>query len=174
MLFGIIGFLLFVRLTCDESLPPRVEPLEVYSVDLQIITPYPDQIRRDTGQVEGGKGNLGFNVSVKNVFDETLTDTVQYRFGQIEIWWKHNPDVMKTIPLTIRDEIETNEIGFWGDIIFDPGDSVYLALVWPFIMDDDSLKMWNHLTRIVTSDGIEYPPMDFEAVSYTHLTLPTN
>jgi len=150
-LVGLICNLLFIRLTCDESLPARLEPANVYIVSLQIIAPYPDRIRRDMGQVEVGKGNLGFNVSVINVFDETLTDTVQYRFGQIEIWWTDQPDVMKTIPITIRDELETNEIGFWGDIIFDPGDSIYVVTIWPFLMDD------------------EYPPMEFEAQAKVQL-----
>jgi len=168
-LVGLICNLLFIRLTCDESLPARLEPANVYIVSLQIIAPYPDRIRRDMGQVEVGKGNLGFNVSVINVFDETLTDTVQYRFGQIEIWWTDQPDVMKTIPITIRDELETNEIGFWGDIIFDPGDSIYVVTIWPFLMDDDSISMWNHLTPFYTPDGMEYPPMEFEAQAKVQL-----
>ena len=169
ILFCTLCVFLFNRLTCDESLPPWVEPSGIYIVGLQIVAPFPDRIRRDIHQVEAGKGSIGLNVSVTNIFDETLTDTVRYWFGSIEIWWKENPDIMKTIPLTIRDETVTREIGFAGNIIFDPGDSIYLALVWPDLMDDANVSMWHHLTPTLTSEGWVYPAMDFEAQAKVQL-----
>jgi len=139
-----IYLLIISGMTCDESLPPRLEPSQIYRVRLEIVTPYPEHIRRDIGEVMGGKGSLGFNVSIMNVFDETLSDTVRFEFGRIEIWWEENPEVLRTIPLTIQDEIITREIGPWGRITFDPGDSIYLAMTWPFLMDDDSTYMFNY------------------------------
>jgi hypothetical protein len=155
--------MIYSGMTCDESLPTRQEPARVYQVRLSIFTPYPDNIRRDTSQVTAGKGGLGFNVSVTNVFDETLDDTVRAEFGRIEIWWDENPAVMKTIPLTVDDEAITGEIGTGNRIVFDPGDSLYLPMIWPFLRDDNSVYMFKHLSLILTSEGYKYPPMDFAA-----------
>jgi hypothetical protein len=159
----ICSFALIAGMDCNESLPPREQPSHVYDISLTTAQADIEYIRRDISTVMGGKGGLGFTVDVKNVFDETLADTVKYTLGEIEIWWTEDPFVKATLSITIRNEIMTHEIGFWGDITFDPGDSLRLAKVWRFLNDDNGDYMWSHISPVMGQDGPEYPPMEFEA-----------
>ena len=162
-LFVLLGLFLLSGSICDESLPTRSQPDQVYKVKLEIVTPNADDIRRNTDQVEAGKGSLGFNVTVTSIFDETLVDTVQLEFGAIDIWWAKQPDVTRSIPLSIGDEAITREFLYGGIIVFDPADSVFLPMPWRYIDDDDGIYMWEHLTKLNTLEGERYPKMEFRA-----------
>ncbi len=151
-------------LDCQESLPSYLDPGNVYTLALSADTPNKDDIRRSIQSITAHKGALGFSIVVKNVFDETLADITHDTLGEISIWWKESPHVMKTLVITRGDENLTREIEWNGAVSLDPGDSIHCAVAWLDIDDDGGEYMWEHLTTFrPTSEIAGYNSMLFEA-----------
>jgi hypothetical protein len=149
---------------CQESLPSYRTPSGVFSLTLRADQPDLQAVTRDLDQVAAGKGGLGFSMDLKNVFDETLADTVREPLGSLQIWWRTDPSVTITIPLSRLDEIMTHEIGWDGVLVLDPGDSLRLADVCRSWEDDRGVPVWTYPAGAeITSEGIVYPPMDMAA-----------
>jgi hypothetical protein len=152
---------LFVAMTCEESLPPYNEPSQVYEMRLSSSQAGLNLVIRDTLAVVRGKGNIDFIISLKNVYEETLQDTLKYQIGSLDIWWEKKPHIKQILPITIRNEIYTEEIGFWGDICMDPGDSIRLVVSWDWVDDLDN-HLWEYLSPKLVGDVKEYVPMDLK------------
>jgi hypothetical protein len=152
--------------SCQESLPPYRTPSDVFSLVLRADQPGLDAVRRELGDISAGKGGLGFSMDLKNVFDETMADTVREPLGELQIWWRNDPTVTAFLPIGRSDEVMTHAIQWDGLLIFDPGDSVHFAVAYKTWKDDGGSPLWERLDRWQGTDtpgGIEYPPMDLSA-----------
>jgi hypothetical protein len=154
----LLGGFLSIHMDCDETLPPYEDPGIPYTIFLKTGQPNPLSIHRAIESTMVGKGALGFTVDVKNVYDETLADTVQTLLGKITIWWDDNPWVSRTFLLKQENEIVTHEIQWDGQIVFDPGDSLRFAVIWPLLKDDQGRFMWEHLKSYWSYEGEEIFP----------------
>jgi hypothetical protein len=83
---------------CEESLPPRVDPVEVLHPDVQIVG-NTIAIERDTNRTGGD-----FRLSVKNQHDEVLSDEALIR-GTVTLNVHLQPDSVRVLHLGPRDLI---------------------------------------------------------------------
>lgn len=158
--------LLMLAPACEESLPPYRTPSEVFSLALSADQPNLEAVRRDLVDISAGKGGLGFSMDLRNVFDETLADTVREPLGELQIWWRDDPSVTATLPIGRADEVMTHAIQWGGLLVFDPGDSVHFAVAYKTWMDDRGSPLWERVERwqgTGEAELIEYPPMRFSA-----------
>jgi hypothetical protein len=161
--------LLLQATSCQESLPPYRTPPGVYSLVLRADQPGLEAVRRELGDISAGKGGLGFSLDLKNVFDETLADTIREPLGELQIWWRDDPSITATLPIGRLDEVMTHAIQWNGLLVFDPGDSVHFAVTYKTWKDDGGLPLWERVgwrPLPGESGGIEYSPMHFSAQAW--------
>jgi hypothetical protein len=88
----IIVPLVFALWGCDESLPPRNDPVQVLQTSIRVLYPGTVVIRDSLPL-----GLMGaFSSSVKNVYNEVLQDTERVR-TDVEVWLKDLPAARATI-----------------------------------------------------------------------------
>ena len=120
-----IGFLALVAFSCHESLPTRTDPSKVFDGSVGMRYEY-DRFRN----------RLRFNVTVMNVFDETLADTVGGFQGTLTLWIARDPDHRKTITITPRDiELSPRVDPVRRTLTLDPGDSMAMEFTWDLVAD---------------------------------------
>ncbi|MBN2201107.1 hypothetical protein JW777_04070 [bacterium] len=162
--FPVFAALLLTGSACQESLPPYRTPSEVFTLALRADQPDLHAVHRDLDDISMGKGGLGFSMDLRNVFDETLADTVREPLGELQIWSRDEPSVFMTIVLNRSDEIMTHAIQWDGFLIFSPGDSLRLAEVCRTWLDDRGRPVWTLAGEPVSENGrIRYPPVDMAA-----------
>lgn len=87
-------------------------------------------------QYDRFRNRLKFDVTVMNVFDETLADTVGGFQGTLTLWIARDPDHRKTITITPRDiELSPRVDPVRGTLTLDPGDSVLMEFTWDLVAD---------------------------------------
>src|SRR4030042_754481 len=87
-----LGILTLLALSCHESLPTRTDPSKVFEGTIHMRYEY-DRFRN----------RLRFDVTLFNVFDETLADTVGGFGGTLTLWVARFPEFRKTITITPTD-----------------------------------------------------------------------
>lgn len=152
---------------CQESLPPYHVPSNVFSLVLRADQPDLDAVQRDLDDISMGKGGLGFSMDLRNTFDETLADTTREPLGGLQIWWRGDPSVTITLSLNRSDEIMTHMIRWDGFLILNPGDSMRMADVCRFWVDDRGTEVWAYAGSAEVSDNeVSYAPMDMAAQAW--------
>jgi hypothetical protein len=142
----ICGFLLLCLglLSCDEELPPYEPPENVLRAELSLSDSRVDRL------VSCGSGNktwnldpIIFQISVINVFDETLQGPANRVSGKLDVWRKDDPDFGKTFlingaidPQHVRNNVLT----------LDPGDTLKIGVVW--LHDNDAnQRIWKYYSQ---------------------------
>jgi hypothetical protein len=165
---GVLLAILFISsffwtgLDCEEPLPPYREPDTVYTVRLSSGQPHLERVIRDTSQIKAEKGGIDFTVDVKNIFDETLKDTLRFQVGEIEVWWEEDFTVSKLLPVDIYSEVGTREVGYFGDVTLDPGDSIRFIKIWHDWKDGSGEYVWRNVEPVYGPGGPALPPMNFQ------------
>ncbi len=120
----LIFILIFIFLSCDESLPPRIVPQNTLEIT--------DIIANQEG------GAAGIFVALKvvgiNRYGETFQDTVKVT-GNIHIWWARKPEIEANVPLSNRHFKDPTRIS--GSVLtLDPGEEFHLETFWYLYTDD--------------------------------------
>ena len=110
---------------CDETLPPYTEP-EVF-LEGAITGQYLLSV------AFGNRVSVQF--SVKNIYEETLDETVQMR-GFIELRSVRRPDIKKTFSLTGGNVILGGYNRQTGQLTINPQDSIVFSVSWDVSTDD--------------------------------------
>jgi hypothetical protein len=129
LLIPIFCFLLVFSFSCDESLPPRQDPSNLFRVYLQQFYIY-TQFEND----------VTVNLVAINDFDETLSERVGID-GSIVITSDRDSSVHKTFQLSLTNLIHGNYNPVKGVLTIDPGDSVILQVKWDFTDDSGGSLM---------------------------------
>jgi hypothetical protein len=130
-LIHIFCFLLVFSISCDESLPPRQDPSNLFRVYLQqfyIYTPL--------------ENDVTVNLIAINDFDETLSERVGID-GSIVITSDRDSSVHRTFQLSPTSLIHGNYNPVKGILTIDPGDSVIIQVKWDFTDDSGGNLMAN-------------------------------
>lgn len=120
--FSII--ILVFSLSCDESLPPRQDPSELFKAHLQGYYVYTQFAN-----------NVVINLIAVNNFDETLSDRVGLT-GTIVITSNRDTSVHKTFQLSLSNMIHGTYDPVKGILTVNPGDSVVIQIMWDFTDDE--------------------------------------
>lgn len=148
---------------CEESLPPYRAPSGCYNVELKADQGGLDRVQREIGQILGGKGGFGFTLNITNTFDETMVGSVKDTLAELQIWWKKKTEVTATFHLTPADEIVTTLLRDPFNVVYHPGDSILLSVVWVDWADDQDNYVWEYEQSRETEEQIYYGPMTFVA-----------
>jgi hypothetical protein len=115
--------LLLPGVSCHESLPPRVDPKNVFqgTMDARYV-------------LRTRENNVEACIAVRNVFDETLQSTALLR-GEVRITLKEDTSFHATAALGPRMLTLANYDSITNILTVDPGAPVHLRYVWDFIDD---------------------------------------
>jgi hypothetical protein len=127
----VLLFIVIFLLSCDESLPPRQNPTDLFSAQVQAYYNYTSTAN-----------NVVINLQAVNNFDETLYDLAGVG-GSVVITSARDSSVHKTIPLTLANLIRGNYNPVKGTLTIDPGDTVVVQVVWDFT-DDSGNDLTNN------------------------------
>ncbi len=116
-------FALVFWLSCDESLPPRQDPTDVFRLT---VWPYYAYTPADNAVV--------IHLVMVNNFDETLSGDAGIE-GPWVVTSARDTAVHKTIHATLTDIIHADYNPYRGVLTVDPGDSVVLETSWDFTDD---------------------------------------
>jgi hypothetical protein len=116
--------ILVFSLSCDESLPPRQNPSELFTAHLQGYYVYTQFAN-----------NVVINLIAVNNFDETLSDRVGLT-GTIVITSNRDSSVHKTIQLSLSNMIHGTYDPVKGTLTVNPVDSVVIQVTWDFTDDE--------------------------------------
>lgn len=114
--------------SCDETLPARVEPQEFLQADCRIspgVVVFLDTVS------QGVAGAI--DVRVKNLYSEVLQGS-EFAQAEIEVWLRAAPEHRATVTMNRRD-IQNQGVLYGQLITVSPGASVFF------------LKQWNHRTN---------------------------
>lgn len=111
---------------CDESLPPRGNPSELFSA------------RISGHYIYSQKANgIGITVSIVNAFDETFQETALLD-GYVQFVWQRNPSLRKTVSMQgLQLTYARNFNHQTGILTIDPGDSVTFFYFWDLNSDSN-------------------------------------
>jgi hypothetical protein len=142
----VCGCLAVCWLSCDESLPARIEPENV--VIYGVTSSGPSVV------VQGGEvsANVVFSLTAKNTYDEVISDKARLA-GTLTIRLKERPDVAATLEFS-RGDLLTNQMLSVNTLIIQPGQTLVLSRPWSH-RTDAGTPLWEflHLTRGVTDQG---------------------
>lgn len=126
--------------SCDEKLPPRVEPANTLAITRVIYT---------QGMYDAS-AFMEFVVQITNRYTETFQDKVNV-VGQVRIWLKRDPSVRATVAIRNYHLVAPSKIT--GDVLtIDPGGRCDLKMYWYLILDDGR----NVLDLLDYSAGVEW------------------
>ena len=141
--------LLGVFSQCDESLPPRTDPLQFFSVSFESI---PGPVTMKGGEPQGGNG--GFRFTMKNLHDEVLQGDARVQ-GIIDVWMKDHP-TRRTRAIFTSKEI-VNGTQYAGFITIGVDSSLILQGQWSHVTTSDA-PFWQfvNLTQAFTNAGTPF------------------
>jgi len=110
-------------MSCDESLPPRQDPANLFAVQIQQSYLY-----------DANNNSLLINLFVYNNFDETLSDRMSLT-GTIAVTSNRDSSVHKTFQLSAQNLIHGTYDPSKGTLTINPGDFAELQVIWDFTDD---------------------------------------
>jgi hypothetical protein len=119
-------FIVIFSLSCDESLPPRQNPADLFSAH---VVAYYNYIPT--------ANNVVIDLYAANNFDETLYGLAGVE-GTVVITSSRDSSIHKTLRLTLANLIHGNYEPAKGTLTVDPGDTVEMEAVWDFTDDSGS------------------------------------
>jgi hypothetical protein len=135
--------LLCQLLSCEESLPPRIEPENTLAIT-------------DVIYVQGMYGTgpfMEFIFTIENLYEETFQEEINID-GMATIWWKIRPDVRITLPIGNQHLVPPSRIS--GNVLtIDPGAHCALKIYWYLkLADGRSLLDLLDYTGSVAVEGL--------------------
>jgi hypothetical protein len=124
------GILVFLSLSCEESLPPQQEPPVALRANLQVLAfgPY---VSIRNGAPTGTSG--AFEVTVTNIYDDVLQDSATVEVT-LEVWLKDRPEIRTVVQADVGN-LTTDSLVLGNIMTLEPNST---AIV---------LKQWNHRTQ---------------------------
>ena len=134
---------------CDESLPPRSDPLQYIGGSFQSL-PGPVTIRG--GLPQSGSG--GFRLEVKNLHDEVLQGEARVQ-AVVDVWMKDHPERHTQAIFTGKDIV--NGTPFPGFVTIGVDSSIIIQGQWNHLTADDT-PFWQfvNLTPEITNSGVPF------------------
>ncbi len=150
------GLLLFISLSCDESLPPRETPPVAFRADYEVLFFGPYVTIRN-GAPTGTAG--AFQISVTNVYDDVLQDSATVQVF-LEVWIKDQP-AAHTIVSADAGNLKTAQLTGHGLITLEPSTPAVLLKQWSH-RTQDSIPFWDYVTThpAMTTSGIPFCQSD--------------
>jgi hypothetical protein len=139
---------------CDESLPPRESPPEIFSMIVRADYDYYPRGLQARNQIK-------YNIVLKNIYDETIQDTLDFQLNA-RLEWFGGP---VTINDTVTQNVKTVTVGrsaitymkkynpSTGIVTIDPGDSLVLEYSWNFVNDDSVLLLQYFPVKFISGEG---------------------
>ena len=123
-LIVIVLFALFilVSLSCKESLPVRVFPDKVITLQVSSVDQLNDHL------APPGKQKIHIVVLGENIYDEVFWDTVSIK-GSMRIWWKRKPERYRTLYLTEKNLTDRSLIANKRMLLL-PGQTFAMEIYW--------------------------------------------
>ncbi len=116
--------LLLFTFSCDESLPPRDNPNDVFDGSVRVVYVH-----------DWNENGLRFYAEVINTFDETIEDTAILR-GQLFVSLPRAANTSRTLAFTVDSLISYRMYDrLSNQFRIDPGDTMRFMLRWDFIDD---------------------------------------
>jgi hypothetical protein len=115
--------LLVFAVSCDESLPPRQDPSNLFSTQLAASYLY-----------TADSNNVIINLVATNNFDETLSDVMSLE-GTVVITSIRDTSVHQTIHLSRANLIQGKYDPLKNTLTIDPGSTVIIQVSWDFTDD---------------------------------------
>lgn len=115
-------------ISCDEALPPRQDPSNLFSVQLQQYYHYDQNFN-----------NVIVDLFIYNRFDETLSDRMSMT-GAIVITSNRDTSVHRTFELSALNLIHGTYDPAKGTLTINPGDFAEIQVTWDFT-DDSGLSL---------------------------------
>lgn len=122
--FHPILVVLVFSLSCEESLPPRQDPTDLFKVQLSSTYLYTQL-----------SNSVIVNVTAINQFDETISDHADIS-GSIIVTSARDSSVHKTYPVSSANLIHGDYDAIKGILTINPGDSVVFQIYWDFTDDN--------------------------------------
>lgn len=140
---------------CDETLPPRIAPPVVLqdSMFMTGLTPWSRLLVVRDSLPLGSTG--GFDVEVKNIYDEVLSDSARIRV-KLEIWLLEYPEHRATFTADEWD-LKTPQVLRRGHVTLGIDSSMIVVKKWNH-RSDEGIPFW----AVVPS----YPGMSMDGQSY--------
>ncbi len=111
---------LFFSLSCDESLPPRQDPSDLFGLAVWSYYNYTPIAN-----------NIVIHAALVNNFDETLNGPADIS-GSFLVTSERDSSVHATVPMLATNIIHATYAPGTGILTVDPGDSVVLETAWDF------------------------------------------
>lgn len=157
--------------SCDESLPPRIEPerflkASVYVAPNSVVNVFIDSNASGFPiTINGSSGSLG--LVLKSFFNEVLEDKPFIK-GEIDVWLTSQPTIRTSVLLT-EINVDYPYIEPGGFLTLLPGDSVSMSKQWNHIADVGR-GFWNFVQLRGRVDGtgrfyFESAPVRFTATA---------
>ncbi len=124
-------------LSCDESLPPRQDPSNVFRLHIN-----PDY------EYSQSTNYLAVQLSFVNDFDETFSGLMALD-GTVVIVSQRDTSIHRTFPITAQNLVHGHYDPSSGILTTDPGDSVVVAVSWDFT-DDAGKRLQSTLFQYST------------------------
>jgi len=142
----IILLIILVPWGCDESLPPRNDPVQVLQTSFRVLY-QGTVVMRDSLPL----GLMGaFSSSVKNVYYEVLQDTERVRLD-VEVWLKDQPAARATIHATSDDLVNNRLVrGYFLTLGIDT--AAVVQKQWTH-RTDAGIPFWNYATMFPDETG---------------------
>lgn len=129
---------------CEESLPPYAAPEDVYSASIDLPLANYNNIRMDMARIAAGVSPLSIEVLLENIYDETINGMTPQSLGKVEIWWKDDPNIKRTIDITPGHESQPSIFREYLPVTFDPGDIARFLINWYDWQDNRENYLWEY------------------------------
>jgi hypothetical protein len=156
-------------LSCDETLPPRIEPARFLKAAIHVQPNSFVEVFIDSmapGQpitIVGSSGKL--ELSLKSFFNEVLQEK-PFISGNLDVWLTSQPTVRTKVVFT-EVNVDYPYIEPGGYLTLVPGDSVLMTKQWHHIADNGR-GFWNFVQLRGKFDGrfyFESAPVRYTAVA---------
>jgi hypothetical protein len=128
-----------IFLSCEETLPPYQAPQNVLRAEVKILGNTVDrQVKCDDSFKGWSVPPMIFHLDVINNYTETLQGSADLISGQLEVWYKENPDFGKRFPVNgvLNSPHINNHI-----LTLDPGDTLSIPILW-YHDDEQGRRIW--------------------------------
>jgi hypothetical protein len=149
---------------CEESLPPRVDPVEVLHPDVRMVGSTISLIGYDHDTLFTG-GNV--RLSLTNVYDEVLSEDALIR-ATVTLHLKEKPDSVRTLRLGLDNLVAPP--GFFGPVLtIGVHESVELLAVWDQ-RTDNGTPFWTFPQYHIAYDSKGRPYYQSDTISMVATT----
>lgn len=137
--YACIASISCLLLSCDESLPPREIPPQLFSAETNAVYDYYPGKTPETY-----RNHIKIFVLIKNMYDETIQDTLNF-FGTMRINWETQQPFDTLFSKEKTVDLNRSHIKYMKQydpstkiVTIDPSDSILIEYDWNFVTNDSS------------------------------------